>query len=259
MHRILLILLMLFTVSSSMCWAKVLPPAVAEDQPVPGVRKPIVLPHQHTEQCRLTKAEPVQIICILDRSGSMRHLAEDTIGGYNSFLAKQRQEKGAAEVTTVLFDDKYDKIVEAADIKTVPELTAKEYYARGMTALLDAVGRTVMDTVNRMDKDGVCPARRRVLFLIMTDGKENDSKEYSKADIKSMIETAAKEYNWNFIFMGANIDSVSEAQSIGIGADHAIDYDHNSSGVRQSFLRMDAAVTEMRETGSVGDNWKKAE
>ena len=188
----------------------------------------------------------------------MRHLAEDTIGGYNSFIAKQKQEKGTAEVTTVLFDDKYEKIVEAADIKTVPELTSKEYYARGMTALLDAVGRTITGTLDRMNKDNICPAKRRVLFLIMTDGKENDSKEYTKADIKAMIETASKEYNWNFIFMGANIDSASEAASIGIKADHAVDYKHTSSGVKRSFSRMDAAAKEMRETGSVGDSWKQA-
>lgn len=259
MQRMLLILLMLFTASSSMCWAKVLLADAKETRPAVEVKRPIALPHQHTDRCDLTKAEPVQIVCILDRSGSMWHLAEDTIGGYNSFLAKQRQERGAAEVTTVLFDDKYDKIVEAVDIKTVPELTTKEYYARGMTALLDAVGRTVMDTVGRLDKAGVCPAKRRVLFLIMTDGKENDSKEYSKADVKAMIETAAREYKWNFIFMGANIDSAAEAKSIGIGADHAVDYDHDSSGVRRSFSRMDAAVSEMREKGSVGESWKQAE
>ena len=251
MRKILLILTLIFSVSS-VCMAKVLP------VDTPRQVAPISLPHQHTAACQLTKPEPVQIICILDRSGSMRHLAEDTIGGYNSFIAKQKQEKGTAEVTTVLFDDKYEKIVEAADIKTVPELTSKEYYARGMTALLDAVGRTITGTLDRMNKDGICPAKRRVLFLIMTDGQENDSKEYTKADIKAMIETASKEYNWNFIFMGANIDSVSEAASIGINADHAVDYNHTSSGVKQSFSRMAAAAKEMRETGSVGDSWKQA-
>ncbi|MBQ1336035.1 MAG: VWA domain-containing protein, partial [Selenomonadaceae bacterium] len=195
-------------------------------------------------------------ICILDRSGSMKNLAGDTIGGYNSFIEKQRKEEGSAEVTTVLFDDQYDKIVDAMDLQDVPELTSKEYYARGMTALLDAVGRTIMDTAGRMEKEGICPEKRRVIFFIMTDGQENDSKEYDRASVKAMIETATKEYNWNFIFMGANIDSVSEAASIGIDSKHAVDYDYNGAGIRQSFDRMDAAVSEMRETGTVGDQWK---
>lgn len=252
MWRILLMMAMMFTLGSGLCMAKVLPP----DKPV---RPSAVLVHEHTSKCNLTAAEPVQIVCILDRSGSMRHLVGDTIGGYNSFIEKQRQEKGRAEVTTVLFDDKYEKLVEAVDIKDVPELTNKEYYARGMTALLDAVGRTVTSTLGRMNQEGICPAKRRVVFFIMTDGKENDSKEYSKADVKAMIETATKEYKWNFIFMGANIDSVAEAASLGIGADHAVNYAHDGSGVQKSFARMNAAASEMRETGSVGDSWKEPE
>lgn len=256
MYRILLLLTLILSLSSSLCMARTLPvtppPRTAETVPQK------LLTHQHTYKCAMTAAEPVQIICILDRSGSMRHLAEDTIGGYNAFLGKQRQEKGQAEVTTVLFDDKYEKIVEGQDIRKVPDLTAKEYYARGMTALLDAVGRTITSTLGKMNQEGICPAKRRVLFLIMTDGKENDSKEYSKADVKAMIETATKEYNWQFIFMGANINSVAEAASIGIKSGYAADYAHDSSGVRKSFARMNAAAREMRETGSVGESWKEA-
>ena len=151
------------------------------------------------------------------------------------------------------------QVVDAEDIKKVPELTDKEYYARGMTALLDAVGRTVTDTFGRMNHAGICPAKRRVLFLIMTDGKENHSREYTKADVKAMIEKATQEYKWNFIFMGANMDSVSEAASIGISADHAVNFAHDSAGVRQSFARMSEATTEMRESGTVGEDWKKGE
>lgn len=245
MIRLLLISLMML-LSSGMCFADVAP--VNSQQLLPA--------HEHTAACELTSAEPVQIICILDRSGSMKNLAGDTIGGYNSFIEKQRKEEGSAEVTTVLFDDKYDKLVDAMDIQKVPELTSKEYYARGMTALLDAVGRTIMDTAGRMEKEGICPAKRRVIFFIMTDGQENNSKEYDRASVKTMIEAATKDYHWNFIFMGANIDSVSEAASIGIDSRHAVDYDYNGKGIRQSFDRMGAAVSEMRETGTVGDQWK---
>lgn len=218
-----------------------------------------VLPHKHTADCSKTEAEPVQIICILDRSGSMQPVTGDTIGGYNSFIEKQRQEKGQAEVTTVLFDDKYEMIAEAVDIKKVPKLTSEVYYARGMTALLDAVGRTIMSTVGHMEEKGICPARRRVLFLIMTDGQENNSREYTKDRVKSMVETASKEYKWEFVFMGANIDSVAEAGAIGIKADRAMDYSHDAAGVRRSFDSMSAATSAMRESGSVGDAWKEAD
>ena len=234
-------------------------PAEESAKSLPAVEKKAILPpHEHTADCMKTSAEPVQIICILDRSGSMRHLAEDTIGGYNSFLTKQREESGTAEVTTVLFDDQYEKIVDAVDIREAPEMTSKEYYARGMTALLDAVGRTVTGTLHRMQTNGICPANRRVLFLIMTDGKENNSKEFDKASVKALIDATTKEYGWNYIFMGANIDSVAEAESLGINAGHAVNYKHNADGIAQSFDRMDAAAREVRENGSVGESWKES-
>lgn len=252
MLRVLIFSLMMLLGGSGLCFAEAAP----EGNGGQVEKASFELPHKHTAKCEATAAEPVQIVCILDRSGSMQHLAGDTIGGYNSFLAKQRQEAGQAEVTTVLFDDQYDKIVDSVPLKKVPKLTAKEYYARGMTALLDAVGRTIVSKVAAMDKDGVCPAKRRVLFLIMTDGKENNSKEYTRDMVKAMIETATEEYGWNFIFMGANIDSVAEAGSIGIKAGHAVDYAYDAQGVRQSFDRMSAAASEMREKGAVGEDWK---
>ena len=251
MFRCLLISVLMVLAANSLCMAKVLP------TPSEPMDKSNVLPvHEHTANCDSTKPEPVQIVCILDRSGSMRELVTDTIGGYNSFLEKQKQEPGTAEVTTVLFDDQYEKLVDAVDIKDVPEMTPKEYYARGMTALLDAVGRTITSTLGRMEKEGICPVKRRVLFLIMTDGQENDSKEYSKASVKAMIDKTTEEYKWNYIFMGANIDSVAEAAALGISAKHAVNYDHDSKGVAQSFARMDAAASEMRETGNVSEDWK---
>ena len=256
MLRMLVISLMMLLGCSGLCLAG----AATEDIGAQAEKEKasFQFPHEHTAKCEATAAEPVQIVCILDRSGSMHPIAEDTIGGYNSFIAKQRQEKGKAQVTTVLFDDKYDVIGEAVPIGKVPQLTAKEYYARGMTALLDAVGRTIMSTASRMEKEGICPGKRRVLFLIMTDGQENDSREYTKERVKTLIETAGKEYGWEFIFMGANIDSAAEAGAIGIKADYAVDYSHDAEGVQESFDRMSAATTAMRESGSVGKDWKKA-
>ena len=217
-----------------------------------------VLPaHKHTANCEKTAAEPVQIICILDRSGSMSPVADDTIGGYNSFLAKQKKEPGRAQVTTVLFDDQYEKITDGTDLRKVEELTAATYYARGNTALLDAVGKTVTETAGKMEKEGICPAKRRVLFLIMTDGQENASREYNKETVKAMIKEATDNYKWNFVFMGANIDSVKEASNLGISPKHAANFAHNKKGVARSFEQMDAAAADVRQKGTVSDNWNK--
>lgn len=216
----------------------------------------ITLQHKHTENCAETSAEPVHIICILDRSGSMNGLTEDTIGGYNSFLDKQKQNPGKAEVTTILFDDQYEIISESVDINEAKHLTSEEYFARGSTALLDALGRTISNTLGNMEKEKICPAKRRVLFLIMTDGLENASKEYKKSAVKSLIETTAKKYDWNYIFICANIDSVSEATSLGINAKNAANYSHDSDGVQKSFSMMDSVATEVREKGSIDENWR---
>ena len=216
----------------------------------------ISLPHEHKESCELTASEPVQIICILDRSGSMGHLTGDVIGGYNSFLEKQRQEPGTAEVTTVLFDNKYETVATAVNLREAPKLTSATYYARGTTALLDAVGRTVMETISRMEKDSICPSKRRVLFMIMTDGLENASREYDKAAVKAMIEATTNDYHWNYIFMGANIDSFAEAGDLGINASHTMNFLASSVGVQESFSRMNEAAKEVRESGNVDENWK---
>ena len=218
--------------------------------------EPNILPkHTHTADCEKTSAEPVQIVCILDRSGSMQSLTEDVIGGYNSFLEKQKKESGTAEVTTVLFDDQYEKITDAVNLNDVENLTSAVYYARGNTALMDAVGRTIMETAGKMEKDKICPAKRRVLIMIMTDGLENASKEYSKAKVKALIDSTAKEYNWNYVFIGANIDSASEANSIGIKSGYSANYAPDSVGVRRSFERMGEAASEVREKGTVSEDW----
>ncbi len=217
----------------------------------PNLPKSAVLTHKHKNYCDDTTAEPVQIICILDRSGSMANLAEDTIGGYNSFLAKQKENPGTAEVTTVLFDNEYEMIADAVNLTEIAELDSETYYARGTTALLDAVGMTITNTLGRMEKDKICPEKRRVLVMIMTDGLENASTEYNKKTVKNLIEETTEKYHWNYIFMGANIDSAQEASSIGISRKHAMDYAADSAGVRQSFNRMSEAADEVRDSGSL--------
>ena len=206
----------------------------------------VQLPHKHTAACEKTSAEPVQIICILDRSGSMSSLATDTIGGYNSFIEQQKSKSGAAQVTTVLFDNEYEKITDAVDLQEVPELTSAQYFARGTTALLDAVGRTLTETLANMERDKVCPAKRRVLVMIMTDGYENASREFTKAKVKALVEATTKQYDWNYLFMGANIDSAAEAGSIGIDSRRAANYAPTPQGVQESFARMREAADEVR-------------
>ena len=246
--------LLVMVIVSGMCLSNVSAvskPPTPPETPKPPVVQNVLPEHKHNADCEKTSAEPVQLICILDRSGSMAPLAGDTIGGYNSFLQKQRNEPGKAEVTTILFDDQYEKVADGGDLQKITDLTAKEYYARGTTALLDAVGKTIMETLGRMERDNICPAKRRVLIMIMTDGKENASKEYNKATVKSMIEQTTKDYNWNYIFIGANIDSVAEAGSIGIGARHARNYSPDSKGVADTFSQMNEAAREVRAKGSV--------
>ncbi len=210
-----------------------------------------ILKHKHKDTCNDTTAEPVQIICILDRSGSMANLVNDTIGGYNSFLAKQKEKAGTAEVTTVLFDNEYELIADGVNLNEVADLDSETYYARGTTALLDAVGMTINNVFGKMEKNGICPEKRSVLVMIMTDGLENASREYNKKTVKSLIEETTEKYHWNYIFMGANIDSAQEASSIGISKRHAMNYSADSAGVAKTFDRMAEAADEVRENGSL--------
>ena len=242
MLRMLIVALAVFMFIAGSAETRTIP----TEPPIQPEVKNIMLKHKHKATCEQTTAEPVQIICILDRSGSMSNLAEDTIGGYNTFLAKQKENPAAAEVTTVLFDDKYELISDAVNLQEIEELTSETYYARGTTALLDAVGRTINSTLGRFEKENICPEKRRVLVMIMTDGLENASHEYSRAAVKSLIEETTKNYNWNYIFMGANMDSVSEASKIGISARNAKNFSADSEGISETFERMSEAADEAR-------------
>ena len=196
-----------------------------------------------------------ELIFILDRSGSMAPLTEDTIGGYNSLLDKQRTETGRAIVTTVLFDDAYDVIVEGADLETVRPLDSKTYYARGMTALLDAVGKTLNAAETRQNR---MPADRRpgkTVVAIITDGQENASREYSLDTVKKMIE-ARKKSGWEFLFLGANIDAVKTAGTFGISADRAATYRADAVGTRMNFASVGSFMAKTRAREEVNETWK---
>ena len=180
------------------------------------------------------KENMTELVFILDRSGSMGGLEDDTIGGFNGMLKKQKEENEEVNVTTVLFDDKVDIIHDRFPIGIVEPLTEKDYFVRGCTALLDAVGIAVHKVENVQEHLPEDHKAGKVIFVITTDGQENSSKEYSYSQIKKMIE-AKKEMGWEFLFLGANIDAVGEAAKMGISRNRAVTYENDSEGVALNF------------------------
>jgi len=201
------------------------------------------------------KENLTEIVFILDRSGSMVNVVADTIGGYNAFIENQKKEPGEARLTTVLFDDKYEVIHDAVDLREVQPLTDAQYYARGTTALMDAIGRTINNVGERLAMTPESERPSKVIFVITTDGYENDSREFTRPKIKEMIEHQTNKYNWQFMFLGANIDATAEAQSIGISADYAANYEATSKGTTSLYCTMDTAVSTYRAVGEVNACW----
>ena len=173
----------------------------------------------------------VEMVFILDCSGSMYGLASDTIGGYNSMIEKQKREPGEAFVTTVLFNDEYKLLHDHVNLKDIGTISNKEYSPSGMTALLDAIGRTINSIGARLAATPEGERPEKVMFMVTTDGMENASKEFTYAKVKEMIEHQQNKYNWVFIFLGANIDAVGEAEKLGIRKDFARNYTNSDKGV----------------------------
>lgn len=176
-----------------------------------------------------------EMVFVLDRSGSMQHLTGDTIGGFNSMIEKQKQEEGEAYVTTVLFDDQYELLHDHVNIKDIKPITDKDYYARGMTALFDAVGRTINTVSARINATSEEDKPGRVIFIITTDGIENASKEFKKSNVKNLIEHQQEKEPWTFMFLGANMDAMNEAENIGISSTHAHTYSATSAGTKSIY------------------------
>lgn len=175
-----------------------------------------------------------ELVFILDRSGSMGGLESDTIGGFNGMLVKQKREDGEANVTTVLFDDQIEIIHDRFPIEVVKPLTEEDYYVRGCTALLDAVGSTVKKVENIQNRLPDELKAEKIMFVITTDGQENASQEYSAKMVKKMIEQNQAK-GWQFLFLGANIDAVEEAEKLGIRKTHAASYKNDSRGVQLNY------------------------
>jgi len=197
-----------------------------------------------------------ELIFILDRSGSMSGLESDTIGGYNAMLEKQKKEPGEAVITTVLFDDKYELLHDRINIRGIEPITEKEYYVRGTTALLDAVGRTISKIVNVQKHTVEDERAENVMFVITTDGMENASREYSYEKIRQMIEHQKSKYGWEFIFLGANIDAVDTAERFGIGQDRAVNYNADSEGTLLNYEVISETVSNLRACCEISEDWK---
>ena len=187
-----------------------------------------------------------EIVFILDRSGSMSGLEADTIGGFNSMIAKQKKEDGEAYVSTVLFDDQCDVLHDRVPMDKVPVMTDEEYYVRGCTALLDAVGGAIhhIGNVHKYAREEDRP--EKTLFVITTDGMENASKHYSYEKVQAMIKKEQEKYGWEFIFIGANIDAVQEAKRFGIRKERAVNYVHDEMGTEAVYRSVSKAVCAMR-------------
>ena len=199
-----------------------------------------------------------ELVFILDRSGSMGGLESDTIGGFNSMLAKQQAESGECRITTVLFDNDYEVLHDRIDLKAVSKITNREYFVRGTTALLDAVGKTIKKIRKVQSNTAEEYRADKVLFVITTDGMENASREYSYEKIKSMVERQKKKFNWEFIFLGANIDAIDVANRFGIARNRTQNFHNDSTGVELNYSVLSETVSEFRAMptyASISDDW----
>ncbi len=202
------------------------------------------------------KTTMTELVFILDRSGSMAGLETDTIGGFNAMLEKQKKEAGEAIVSTVLFDDKFEVLHDRYDIQKINPVTREEYYVRGSTALLDAIGKTIHH-IGNVQKHAVESQRAdKVVIVITTDGMENASIEYNYTTVQKMISRQKEKYGWEFIFLGANIDAVATAARYGIDADHTSNFHADKVGMETSYNSMNEFITNTRNSKAFDTSWK---
>jgi uncharacterized protein YegL len=203
------------------------------------------------------KKNLTELVFILDRSGSMAGLEKDTIGGFNAMIEKQRQEEGEAYISTVLFDNTSEVIHDRVALDRIPRLTEKEYYVRGCTALLDAVGGAIhhIGNVHKYAREEDRP--EKTLFVITTDGMENASHYYTYDKVKAMIQHQKEKYGWEFLFLGANIDAAREAARFGISRDRTANYHADSQGTSVIYEAVNDTVRDFRANRPMCAGWSR--
>ena len=192
-----------------------------------------------------------EVVFILDRSGSMSGLEADTIGGFNSMIAKQKKEKGEAYISTVLFDDTCEVLYDRVPVNKVEPMNDNQYYVRGCTALLDAIGGAIhhIGNVHKYAREEDRP--EKTLFIITTDGMENASRKYSYEKVKEMVERQKEKYGWEFLFLGANIDAIDVAGKFGIDSNRALNYVSDHKGTQLNYEVLNKTVSEFRASKSL--------
>ncbi len=198
-----------------------------------------------------------ELVFILDRSGSMAGLEADTIGGFNSMIEKQKKQDGKCYVSTVLFDHETQVVHDRVELSSVRPMTGNDYFVRGSTALIDAIGSAIHHIANIHKYARPEDVPQNTMFVITTDGMENASHKYSSSEVKRMIEKEKEKYGWEFIFIGANIDAVETAKNFGIGADRAVNYHADSKGTDVLYSTVSAAVSNMRACAPMQADWSK--
>ena len=202
-----------------------------------------------------------ELVFILDRSGSMSGLEDDTIGGFNSLIEKQKCEEGEALVSTVLFDGHQEVLYDRVPLQKVEKMTRAQYYVRGNTALLDAIGGAIhhIGNVHKYAREEDRPGK--TLFIITTDGMENASRAYSYAEVKQMVEREQKEYGWEFLFLGANIDAIGTAGRFGIRKSNAVTFENDSAGIHLNYATLSRTVSKFRaaapSAARIDDDWSE--
>lgn len=192
------------------------------------------------------KKDHTDITIVLDRSGSMAAVADDTIGGFNRFLNDQKGAPGTADITLHQFDDRFETPIKGLDVKTCPELTGSTFVPRGNTALLDAIGRAIGDTGARLSVLLEQDRAEKVVVVIITDGHENASHEYNQPKVFEMINHQRDKYKWEFVFLGANQDAIKAAANLGVSAANAMTYAHNAAGTSKAFQATSANLCRAR-------------
>ena len=204
------------------------------------------------------KNNSLELVFILDRSGSMAGLENDTIGGFNAMIQKQKEEgegEGEVYVSTILFDNVSEVLHDRIKLQDVPKMTSKDYSVRGCTALLDAIGGAIchIGNIHKYARPEDVP--KHTMFIITTDGQENVSQRYSSAEVKKMIKRQKKKYGWEFLFIVANIDAVETASRYGIDRNRTVNYNADSNGTQILYETLSVPIDAMRADNAISDDW----